>query len=212
MGKRSAAANSAKVAVESSAETSGTVAYVRVSSEAQDLATQRDAIGRRATPSEWYAEKRSGKTTDRPELKRLMADVRAGKIKEVYVFRLDRLTRTGVADTFKIVDEMRRCGVTLFSVGDNVTIRPGEDITSDVLVFALGLAAKLEMTARNDRVAAARTRMQAAGQPWGRPPRLTPAEIATARRMAADGDSVRVIAAALGAPRSTVARAIARAA
>jgi DNA invertase Pin-like site-specific DNA recombinase len=98
--------------------------------------------------------------------------------------------------------------VTLFSIADNLCVRPDEDITSDVLVFALGLAARLERTARNDRVAAARARMQAAGQPWGRPPRMTAAQVDTARQMADDGQTVRAIAAALGVPRSTVGRAI----
>ncbi len=58
-----------------------TVAYARVSSDSQDLATQRDAIGRLAAArgheiSEWYAEKASGKTTARPELARLRQDAK----------------------------------------------------------------------------------------------------------------------------------------
>jgi hypothetical protein len=113
-------------------------AYVRVSSKAQDHASQVDAITRRATPTVWYAEKASAKTTDRAELKRLLADVRAGLVREVWVFKLDRLARTGVADTFAIVSELRRAGVTLHAVADNLTIRPGaDDIVSETLVFAL---------------------------------------------------------------------------
>lgn len=185
------------------------VGYIRVSSRGQDYEMQRDAIARRGVaPAVWYCEKASAKTTDRPELKRLLADARAGLIAELWIFRLDRLTRSGVADTFGVVSELRKAGVTVHAVSDGVTIKPGEDIASDVMLFALGLAASLERTARNERIAAARTRMEARGDAWGRPPRMTPAEMETARRMAADGRTVRAIAQALGVPRSTIGRAL----
>ncbi|HEY2369444.1 MAG TPA: recombinase family protein [Polyangiaceae bacterium] len=184
-------------------------AYIRVSSKAQDHASQRAAIERAcANVDAWYAEKASAKTTDRAELKRLLADVRAGKVRELYVFKLDRLARTGVADTFAIVDTIRRAGATLHAIADGLVIKPGEDVTSDVLVFALGLAAKLERTAINDRIAAARARMASKGEAWGRPRRMTPAQVTSAKRMKASGKTVREISAALGVPRATVGRAL----
>ena len=171
---------------------------------------QADVIARRTTPGAWYAEKASGKSTDRAELKRLLADVRAGLVTELWIFKLDRLARSGVADTFRIVDELRRAGVTLHAVADNLTIRPGsDDLVSETLVFALSLAARLERTAINDRISAARTRMESKGEAWGRPPRMTAAELHTARRLKGEGRSVREIAAALGVPRSTIGRAVA---
>src|SRR5262245_58028609 len=93
-------------------------AYIRVSSKSQDHAMQRDAIVGRigaaaAAEVAWYAETASAKTNDRAELRRLLADVRAGKVREVYAFRLDRLCRTGVSDTFKVVAELRGAGVVL---------------------------------------------------------------------------------------------------
>lgn len=183
-------------------------AYIRVSSKGQDLATQTDAISRRITPERWYSEKVSAKTTNRAELKRLIADARAGLVTQLWLFKLDRLTRSGVSDTFAVVSKLRKAGVTIHSVADNVTIKPGEDVVSDVMLFALGLAAGLERVAINDRIAAARTRMEAAGEPWGRPPRMTAAQSETARRMHQDGRSVRDIAQALGVPRSTVGRVL----
>jgi DNA invertase Pin-like site-specific DNA recombinase len=184
-------------------------AYIRVSSKGQDHALQRDAIQRRGVKVDaWYAEKASAKTTARAELQRLLADARAGFVNEVWTFKLDRLCRSGVADTFAVVSELRKAGVTLHCVADNVTIKPGEDVVSDVMLFALGLAAGLERTAINDRIAAARVRQEARGEPWGRPPRMTAAEVETARRMATEGRTVREISAALGVPRSTAARAL----
>lgn len=192
------------------------VAYMRVSSRAQDLATQRSAIEKAATAkgdtiTDWFSEKRSGKALARPELDRLRALVRDGKVATLYCFKLDRLTRSGVADTYRVVDEFRRAGCALVAVADNLTIRPGgDDIVSETLVFALALAARLERAAINDRIAAARERLEAEGRPWGRPSRLSPADRARLRALREEGRSLRDIAVAMKVPRSTVARALAK--
>ena len=60
-----------------------TVAYLRVSSRSQTIATQRDAIERAATArgdrvATWYSETESGKRLARPELERLRRDARGG--------------------------------------------------------------------------------------------------------------------------------------
>jgi DNA invertase Pin-like site-specific DNA recombinase len=116
-----------------------------------------------------------------------------------------------VADTYRVVDELRRAGCMLIAVADNLTIRAGsDDIVSETLVFALALAARLERAAINDRIAAARERLEAEGRPWGRPPRLSQAECARLRALRDEGRSVRDIAVAMKVPRSTVARALAR--
>src|SRR6267378_7025942 len=75
-------------------------AYVRVSSQAQDHKSQRTELervakARRDTIARWYAEKMSGASTARPALEQLRQDARAGKVRRVYVYRLDRLTRSG---------------------------------------------------------------------------------------------------------------------
>jgi DNA invertase Pin-like site-specific DNA recombinase len=89
-------------------------AYIRVSSRAQDHATQRAAIERIAAArgdviTEWFAEKKSAKTMARAELHRLRAVAREGCISKLYVFRLDRLTRSGIRDTFELVED---CALT----------------------------------------------------------------------------------------------------
>jgi DNA invertase Pin-like site-specific DNA recombinase len=192
-----------------------TVAYVRVSSKAQTHALQVAAIEREAAArgdvvGAWYAETMSGKALARPELAALRDDAQQGRMRRVYVFKLDRLTRSGVADTFKVVDELRRAGVELVAVADNMTIKPGEgDVASDVMLFALGLAAKIERTAINDRIAAARTRIEAEGGRWGRPSRVPRIDLVGILTMREAGKTVRQIAVATKIPRSTVARAIA---
>lgn len=189
-------------------------AYLRVSSKAQDHATQRSTILKAAAArgdqvAHWYAEKLSGGTLARPELDRVRAAVSEGRLSRLYVFKLDRLTRSGVGDTYRVVDEFRRAGCELVLVADNLTIHPNkDDVVSDAFVFALSLAARLERQAINERISAARLRLEAEGRPWGRPARIDPALGRRMRRLQADGRSIREIAVALKVPRSTVGRAL----
>jgi DNA invertase Pin-like site-specific DNA recombinase len=86
------------------------VAYVRVSSKAQDHKSQRTELepvakARGDTIARWYAEKMSGASTARPALEQLRQDARAGKVRRVYVYRLGQLTRSGIRDTFEVVEE-----------------------------------------------------------------------------------------------------------
>jgi len=193
-------------------------AYMRVSSKAQNLAMQRHAIEQEAarrgeTIGEWYAEKRSAKTSQRPELERLRADIRAGRVRKVYGFRFDRFLRTGPADAFAFAQECHANGVELVTVADGLHLKPGsDDVTTTVLLFAFSLAAKLERAAINDRIAAARERLEAEGRPWGRPSSLTTGDVAKMVELRDQGLSHRAIAMHVHVPRSTVTLALKRAA
>jgi DNA invertase Pin-like site-specific DNA recombinase len=189
-----------------------TVAYMRVSSRAQDLATQRVAVEKAAqargeTIDAWFSEKKSGRTVARPELDRLRAEVRAGRVGKLYLYRLDRLTRSGIRDTFEVIEELRAHGVQVVSVSDGFAL---DGPAAEVILAVIAWAAKMERLAINERISAARERMEAEGRPWGRPPRLSEAECARLRALRNQGRSVRDIAVAMKVPRSTVARALAR--
>lgn len=189
------------------------VAYIRVSSRAQNLATQRSAIEKAADArgdpvGEWYSEKQSAKTLKRAELKRLMADARAGLLRgrRVYVFRLDRLTRSGIRDTLGVLDELREGGCEVVSVAD------GFDLTgpcAEVIIAVLAWAGKMELQAKNERIAAARDRVEAEGGTWGRPRRMDDELVAKAVAMREAGRTIRQIAIALKTPRATIARTLA---
>lgn len=165
----------------------------------------------RSVEVEWHSEKLSAKSNDRPELLRLLGDVRMGSVSDLWVFKLDRLCRTGVADTFKLIGGLRAAKVTLHAVADGLVIRPDrEDISSECYVFALGLAARLERAAINERIAGARNHMEANGRSWGRPSRVDRATRERALQLQRDGKTVREIARTLKVPRSTIARALSR--
>ena len=190
------------------------VGYLRVSSRAQDAASQRAAIERAATArgewiEGWYSEQRSGGTMRRPALDELRADARTGIVNRIYTFKLDRLTRTGVSDTFALLNEFKLAGCELIAVADNLHLKLGEDdMQTVVFQFALGLAAKLERQAIGERIAAARNRLEAEGRAWGRPARLTGLKLEQAKALRAEGRSIREIAVAKKVPRSTVGRAL----
>jgi|CZKU01.1.fsa_nt_gi DNA invertase Pin-like site-specific DNA recombinase len=186
-------------------------AYIRVSSRTQDHATQRSAIERAAgargdAVMRWYAEKLSGKTMARSELQRLRDDSRAGLVRRLYVFRLDRLTRSGIRDTFELVEQLRGSGVEIITVADGFDMNGP---AAEVVVAVMAWAAKMERIAINERIAASRERLASEGRAWGRPSRVDPAMTERARAMRAEGRSVRAIAMALKVPRSTIGRALA---
>src|SRR4051794_10402516 len=98
-------------------------AYLRVSSKAQDHATQRSAIERVASSrgdviGRVFSEKMSGKPTARPELDAVRAAARRGEIRKLYVYRLDRLARSGIKDTFEVIEDLRSSCVEVVSVAD----------------------------------------------------------------------------------------------
>lgn len=185
------------------------VGYLRVSSKSQDIAMQRHAIERAATSRgdtivEWYQEKASAKTMKRPELERLRANACAGKIHRVYVFKYDRLCRTGVRDLLNVVEEFRAVGADIVAVADVVDLAGP---AAEMILAALAFAAKLERTAINDRISAARERIEAQGGSWGRPKRAL--DLATAQRLKGEGRTLREIAVALKCPKATIQRALA---
>lgn len=187
-------------------------AYVRVSSASQTAAMQRDAIGRAATArgdviGRWLSEKMSAKTTKRPVLEQLRELARAGGCERVYVYRLDRLTRSGIRDTLDLVEELRAHGCHLVSIADGFDL---EGPASEVVLAVIAWAAKMERLAIGERISAARARVEAKGGRWGRPRRMSPCELARAKLYRSKAHTVRFIAQALKIPRATVQRALAQ--
>ncbi len=192
--------------------TTSALAYIRVSSKAQGYASQRAAIEKAAAVrgdevTEWYAEKKSAKTIVRPELDRLRADARAGRLsgRRLWLFRLDRLTRSGIRDTLQVLSELRDGGCEVIAVSDGF---PLSGPYAEVVIAVMSWASAMELRAKNERIAAARERMADEGKSWGRPRRMTDDMIAKAVAMQHEGRSIRQIAIALKIPRATVGRAL----
>lgn len=193
--------------------TASALAYIRVSSRAQNFSSQESAVKKAAalrgdTIETWYSEKKSAKTIERPELESLRLDARAGRLRgrRLYIFRLDRLTRTGIRDTLAVVEELRNGGCEVVSISDGFDL--GRGPASEIVIAVLSWASRMELLSKNERIAAARERMEAEGKSWGRPKRMDARMIHRAVAMRDGGKTIREISAALKVPKSTLGRAI----
>lgn len=155
-------------------------------------------------PALWYVEHASGGTLARPELARVRAAARAGELQTLWVYRLDRLTRTGIRDTLGLLEELRGRGCVVRSVADELPDVDGP--MGDVVVAMLAWVAQLERQLVRERQAAARARIEAAGGSWGRPRRLTAEKAAWVRRELKTR-TVADVAASSGLSESTIRRA-----
>lgn len=79
----------------------------------------------------------SGGNMERPALQRMMADIEAGKIDVVIIYKIDRLTRS-LADFSKMVDVFERHSVSFISVTQqfNTTTSMGRLMLNILLSFA----------------------------------------------------------------------------
>jgi len=187
-------------------------AYLRVSTEKQDVKTQRHAItraaaarGDRIRKAFWFEEKKSAATIDRAALQKLRAAVRAGVVGRVYVFAIDRLGRSGIRDVLGVVEEFKRHGAELVSLTDAFDLNGP---AAEVVLAVLAWAAQMERARIGERIRAARVRVEASGGRWGRPRRLDPATLERARMLQKKKKTLREIAQALKVPRSTLSDAL----
>jgi DNA invertase Pin-like site-specific DNA recombinase len=185
-------------------------AYIRVSSKSQTLDMQRAAIERAArtrrdTIAEWFSDKQSARTLSRPGLERLHQAAREGRVPRLCVYRLDRLARSGIRDTFEVIEELRRHHCELATVSDGFDLAGP---AAEVVLAVMAWAAKMERLAINERIAAARVRLEEEGRAWGRPPRLSLLEKSRIAKLRRQGATIREISIAIHVPRATVARSL----
>ncbi|MBF0453903.1 MAG: recombinase family protein [Magnetococcales bacterium] len=100
----------------------------------------------------------SGGSLERPALKRLMADIEAGRIDCVVVYKIDRLTRS-LMDFSKLVEIFDRCNVTFVSVTQhfNTTSSMGR-LTLNILLSFSQFERELAAERIRDKIATSRRR------------------------------------------------------
>lgn len=180
-------------------------AYIRTSSKAQELATQRDAITRACearglSVDEWFAEQVSTRK-ELPELRRLQKLAGAGVFSMLFVFRLDRLSRGTICEMLNLLQGFKGYGCQVVSVADGL---PLDGPFGEFIVSAIAMCAGMEREAISNRVASARARVEASGGSWGRPSVIDDAKRERITNMKAKGYSVRKISRLVKVPTSTV--------
>lgn len=172
------------------------IGYARVSTEDQNLALQRDALGA-AGCERVFEDKESGAKADRPGLAEALAFARPGDV--LVVWRLDRLGRS-LPDLVRIVGELEQAGIGF----ESVTERIETSTAAGRLVFHVFAAlAEFERNITRERTIAGLAAARARGRNGGRPG-LPPAKVAALQALAADrSKSPGEICKALGISRAT---------
>ena len=144
----------------------------------------------------------SGKDLDRPAMKQLQADVFAGKVAAVVVYRLDRLARN-LRDGVNFLAELCERGVRVVSLCERLDLNGA---VGQIIASVLFGVAQMEREAINERIRAGMAARRAKGLPMGRRPGVrlpwSPAKRKVnpelARSLKAQGASVKDIAARFG--------------
>ena len=162
--------------------------YARVSTTDQDLTIQRGRLYE-AGCEKLFEEKTSGARKMRPELERLLTELRADDV--VVVTRLDRLARS-TSELLRIAETIEEKNAGLQSIAE-----PWADTTSPagrmVLTVFAGIA-EFERSLIATRTEEGRRAAQARGVPFGRPPKLRPDQRTFARHLIDEGKSVSEVA------------------
>ena len=175
------------------------IGYARVSTYGQTLDAQLEQLRAAGCISRnIYREKAH---TDRRQLLRMLGKLAPGDV--VTVTRIDRLARSTI-DLFGIVKRIVDAKAQFRSLAE-----PWADSgtrTGRLMLAVLGGLADLERDLIRTRTAEGRSRAQKRGQHMGRPPKLTEAQQAEARRRRAEGATLAELARSYGVSKSTISR------
>lgn len=178
--------------------------YARVSTVDQELALQQDALTA-AGCYRIFTDTASGSLDARPALNEVVDQLRPGDT--LVVWRLDRLGRS-IRHLIDFLAALDRQQVGFRSLTESIdTTSPGGRLVFHVFAALAEFERELIRERTNAGLAAARAR----GRHGGRPPRLTPDQVKTARRLYDQKElTVGQIGDVLGVSRTTIYRALER--
>lgn len=186
-------------------------AYVRVSSRHQKTDSQEaeikkwlDGNGIAADQVEWYRDKESGKTLDRPAFHKLQKDIFNGSIKVVVCWKLDRLSRR-LRDGVNLLADWCERGLKVVVVTQQIELNG--PVGRMIAAVLLGLA-EIELEYRRERQQAGISVAKKKGIYVGRQKGTTKSKPERAMELKSKGLSFGEIATALGISERTVFRYI----
>jgi DNA invertase Pin-like site-specific DNA recombinase len=140
------------------------IGYARVSTRDQNLDLQIDALKKAGCDHTYiYKEQISGGTKERPELQKMMGQLRHGDV--VVIWKLDRLGRS-LTDLVHLVNEIQSKGAGLLSLNDNIdTTTP----TGKLNFHIFAAIAEFERDIIRERTKAGLESARARGRRGGRP-------------------------------------------
>jgi DNA invertase Pin-like site-specific DNA recombinase len=176
------------------------IGYARVSTTDQNLDWQLTAL-KEAGCARIYQEKISGAKRERPELQRLIDQLRPDDV--VVVWKLDRLARS-TQHLLELVDSIRKAESSFCSLSE-----PWADTTSHagkmiMTVFA-GIA-EFERDLIRERTSAGRAAAKLRGVRFGRPEKMNEEQKLLAKRLLQEDKSVSEIAKTFNVHKATIYR------
>lgn len=145
--------------------------YARVSKgEEQDTKTQLIAL-KEAGTEKLFQENASGGRWDRPELHKMLDQLRKGDV--VIVWKLDRLTRS-LKDLLQIMDKIRVAEAGFKSITENFDTTTPAGL---MMMQMIGVFAEFERAMIKERTKAGLKTARDEGRIGGRKPKLTAAQI-----------------------------------
>ncbi len=176
--------------------------YARISTDDQSPDLQLDALAQVGC-LKVFVDRASGANDQRPELHRLLDQLRPGDT--LVVWRLDRLGRN-LKHLIETVTSLEERKVSFQSLTEGIDTRsPG----GRLIFHVLGSIAEFERDLISERTRAGLAAARARGRRGGRPTVLTPAKISVAREMyQSKKHTLAEIASTLGVSRATVYRAL----
>jgi DNA invertase Pin-like site-specific DNA recombinase len=185
-------------------------AYVRVSSDQQDFDLQRSEIEKAAAArgdeiAVWFEEKGSSGRRDGQELAKLLQEIAGGRVRKLYIFALDRLSRMGVGQIMRYFHHFAFYECPVVTVAD--AFDPAGP-AGDVILAVFAWVAQQERTRLQQRMAAKKKDVIAKGGRWGRPRKVDKVTLEAARALQKKGHSLREICMRLKVKKATLHRAL----
>ncbi|AIR63524.1 recombinase family protein [Cedecea neteri] len=163
------------------------VGYVRVSTNDQNTALQKNAL-ECAGCELIFEDKISGKTADRPGLKKVLRTLSEGDT--LVVWKLDRLGRS-MRHLVSLIEELRSRGINFRSLTDSIdTSTP----MGRFFFHVMGALAEMERELIVERTRAGLAAARAEGRIGGRRPKLSAMQWAQAGRLIAAGETRQQVA------------------
>jgi DNA invertase Pin-like site-specific DNA recombinase len=164
--------------------------YARVSTAGQDTAAQIAAL-KAAGCGRIFREQASGGRWQRPELQRLLDQLRAGDV--VVVWKLDRLSRS-LRDLLILMERIAETGAGFRSLTEAIDTTTA---AGRMMMQMVGAFAEFERAMLRERTRAGLDAARRAGRVGGRRPKLSSAQRAEIRRMVTEGEKTAADAARL---------------
>lgn len=176
------------------------VGYARVSTQDQDPALQLDALTQMGC-DKVFTEKASGAQRERPQLQAALDYMREGDT--LVIWKLDRLARS-LKQLIETVEALAARGIGLRSLTEAIDTAT----SGGKLIFHIfGALAEFERGVIRERTRAGLDAARARGRTGGRPPALSPDDLAAARALLRDpAITVEQVARRLGVVPSTLYR------